>query len=77
MKRKNRRTAIAVFVVTFLALVAVLAASVIKTNAYNNTRHRADLSGQDLFSQEGAQTNGVTVSAAPRGSTSKKQEYTE
>ena len=69
MKRKNRRTVIAVFVVTFLALVAVLAASVIKTNAYNNTRHRADLSGQDLFSQEGAQTNGVTVSAAPRGST--------
>ena len=69
MKSKKRRIAIFVFIVTFLVFIAVLAASVIKTKAYNNARHHFALSGQDCFSQEGAQTEGITVSAAARDST--------
>jgi uncharacterized membrane protein SpoIIM required for sporulation len=37
---KKRRIAISIFAVTFLVLIAVLAASVIKTNAYNVYRKK-------------------------------------
>ena len=66
---KKRRIAISIFAVTFLVLIAVLAASVIKTNAYNKIRHHASFSGQSCFSSEGAQAEGLTINAAPRGST--------
>ncbi len=69
MRDKKRSVAAWAFVVTFLAFIAILAASVMKTNAYNSARHHAAFSGHDYFSPEGAQTDGITVSAAPRGST--------
>lgn len=69
MKNNRRRVAVLVFVIVFLIAIAFLAASIIKTRAYNNTRHGASFSGHDLFSQEGAQTDGILVSAAPRDST--------
>ena len=69
MKSKRRRIAVPVFVVTSLILLAVLVASVVKTDAYNKTRHLASFSGQDCFSQDGAQAYGITLNAESRGST--------
>ena len=69
MKQNNRKKAAWIFAVTFLIVLAVLAAAMLKTSAYNHTRHHADLAGTAVFSERGAQAEGISVTAAPRGST--------
>ncbi len=69
MKRKTSRTVFLYFAVTFLIVAAVLAVSAIRTDAYNRMKHEASFSGAEWFSPEGAQTMGVSVKAAVRGST--------
>lgn len=69
MDVKKSRVALWVFVITFLAATAVMIASVIKNNAYNNTIHNVDIVGEDMFSQEGVAVDGITVNAAPRSGT--------
>ena len=70
MKNRSRKTAPWVFAVTLLIILAVLAVSVIKTNAYNNAEHTASFSGPELFSAEGRHADrDVFVDAAARSST--------
>ena len=69
MKQNNRKKAAWIFAVTFLMVLAVLAAAMLKTSAYNHTRHHADLPGTAVFSERGARAEGISVTAAPRGST--------
>ena len=69
MKQDNRKKTLLIFVITFVAILAVFALSVVKTTAYNRTVHRETFSGPALFSAEEAQTGAVTVKAAPRSST--------
>ena len=69
MKQNNRKKAAWIFAVTFLIVLAVLAAAMLKTSAYNHTRHHADLAGTAVFSERGAQAEGISVTAVPRGST--------
>ena len=69
MMQKNRKTTAWIFAVTFLLVLAVFAAAVLRTNAYNHTRHHAELPGADVFSDHGAETDGILVTAGPRGST--------
>ena len=69
MKQNNRKKAAWIFAVTFLMVLGVLAAAMLKTNAYNRTRHHAELPGTAVFSERGAQAEGISVTAAPRGST--------
>ena len=70
MKKESRKhTALLVFAVTLLIALAVLAASVIKTNAYNNTRHHESFSGSGLFSPERTKEKPVSVEGAARSST--------
>lgn len=69
MKNKNSKIAAVFFVVAFLIVFAILGASMIKTNAYNNKRHHAVFSGSDFLSQQGVGAEGVSVKVAPRGST--------
>ncbi len=69
MKSKNGRVAFLVFLITFLIILAVLAAGMIKTSVYNNTNHHLSLSGQELFTEEGAHYDGLSVKGAPRSST--------
>ena len=69
MKQNNRKKAAWIFAVTFLMVLGVLAAAMLKTNAYNRTRHHAELPGTAVFSERGALAEGISVTAAPRGST--------
>ncbi|MDO5458143.1 MAG: hypothetical protein Q4F32_00735 [Eubacteriales bacterium] len=64
MKQNNRKKEAWIFAVTFLIVLAILAAAMLKTNAYNRTRHHADLPGADVFSQHGAAADGITVTAS-------------
>lgn len=65
MKQNNRKKAAWIFAVTFLIVLAVLAAAMLKTSAYNHTRHHADLAGTAVFSERGAQAEGISVTARP------------
>ena len=70
IRKPNKKTAAAVFIAILLIVIAVFAASVIKTNAYNSKTHHAVFAGPELFSAENAQTGkGVFVQAAARSST--------
>ena len=69
MKKRNGKKTALLFAVSFMIILGVFAASVIKTNVYNSTRHHAVFSGPALFSSEDAKTEPLSVKAAPRGST--------
>ena len=69
MKKQNGKKTALLFAVSFMVILGVFAASVIKTNVYNSTRHHAVFSGPALFSSEDARTEPLSVKAAPRGST--------
>ena len=69
-KTNHKKTAAAVFAILLLAVIALMAASVIMTSAYNSKNHHAVFAGPDLFSAEGAQNEkGVFVEGAARSST--------
>lgn len=69
MKKQNRKKTALLFAVSFMVIIGVFAASVIKTNVYNSTQHHAAFSGPALFASEDAKTEALSVKAAPRGST--------
>lgn len=69
LKNEKGKRAIIVFIVTFLAILAMLAASVINTRAYNSVRHVDEIAGAELFSPEKTKEHGVSIVAVPRGST--------
>lgn len=59
-----------VFIVTLIAIVVCFGVSILKTNAYNSVQHKKLLSGEALFAQDEAETNGgVSVVAAARSDT--------
>ena len=69
MDRELKRKAIIEFGTVFIIVLIVFLLSVVKTNAYNQTKHQVTLSGPDLFSMGNAKKNDVSVSAVPRAST--------
>ena len=69
MKKHNGKKTALLFAVSLMAVIGVFAASVIKTNVYNSTRHQAVFSGSALFMSEDPRTEALSVKAAPRGST--------
>ena len=68
IKGNDRKNTIVIFMIAFLTAASVLALSVIKTEAYNRKRHQKELAGSELFGEEEPKA-GVSVKAAPRGST--------
>ena len=65
--KNGKRTAL-IYIAAIIAVILLFAASVIRVDVYNKTRHHRMLSGDALFLQEKAEGD-VTVSAVPRGST--------
>ncbi len=68
MRKELKKRALIEFSVTFIIVLALFAVSMIKTNVYNQTVHRASFTGPALFSME-EQGDDVTVKAVPRSST--------
>ena len=68
MPKVLKKRAIIEFSATFIIVLALFAVSMIKTNVYNQTVHRASFTGPALFSME-EQDDDVTVKAVPRSST--------
>ena len=69
-KRKRSRIIIAViFAVTFLAIVGIFVASVIKTNAYNKKTHAFAAAGEKLFTTTDDKNAALSVRVEPRSST--------
>ncbi|MBQ9721473.1 MAG: hypothetical protein IJV64_12390, partial [Oscillospiraceae bacterium] len=69
MKHEKRKGTAWMFAVTFFIIVAGLALSVVKTDAYNKVRHHETFSGPGLFQPENTGEREVSVAAVPRGST--------
>ncbi|MBR4164657.1 MAG: HD domain-containing protein, partial [Lachnospiraceae bacterium] len=69
MKTDNRKISAVIFAVTLALIIACLAASMIKTSAFNKAKHHEVFTGPDLFSGEDARAKPVSVKAAARGST--------
>ena len=70
MMTNNSKKAAAIFVGTFMIVIAVLIVSIIKTNAYNSKNHSVVFSGAELFSAENGHPNqDVYVDAVVRSST--------
>lgn len=69
MKEEHWKTAICIFSVTLIILVSIFAVSKIKTGNYNKELHHAVFSGEDLFSSDAIQKEGVYVKASARSST--------
>ncbi|MBQ4427068.1 MAG: HD-GYP domain-containing protein [Oscillospiraceae bacterium] len=69
MKSEKGKREIIAFAVILLAIISMLAASFIKTNAYNSVRHFDEVRGAELFSPEESDKKGVTIVAVPRSST--------
>lgn len=69
MKNDKRKKAIIIFIVMLIIIIALFAASVLKTNAYNNLKHKETFSGELLFSADHEETNPVSIKAIPRSST--------
>ena len=67
IKFRKRNTII--FAVFLAAAIICLAASVIKTNAFNAAKHKMLFSGAELFSGESTSAKDVTVVGAARSST--------
>ncbi len=66
---KNSKKAALIFIISFIAAIAILLFSVMKTRAYNSVRHSTDFSGEGLFSAEKSDESPVYVVAEPRDST--------
>ncbi|MCR5754281.1 MAG: hypothetical protein K6G30_05635, partial [Acetatifactor sp.] len=66
--RKDRKIRI-VFCTTFILVIAFLGFSVLKNNAYNNTRHHKIFSGSTLFGVADIKSKDISVNAVPRSGT--------
>ena len=69
MSKRQRARAQFVFILILVAAIVCLDLSIVKTNNYNSTVHKDVLEGPELFSEAGASTGSLTVSAVPRNST--------
>ena len=68
-KSRSRKKTTIVFAAALVVIIAVFAASVIRTDTFNRTEHRSILTGSALFSPDDAGAGSVSVTAVPRGST--------
>ena len=69
-KKQKRKTATIIFLVTLILALALLGASVLKTNAFNRTKHYESFPGVRLFDLDDAQEDyEVSVRAVARSST--------
>ncbi len=68
MKPENRKRTTIIFLATLILVLAVFAASVIRTNAFNAKVHTLELEGASLFTAEDGRDD-VTVKAVARSST--------
>lgn len=69
MENSKRKNAVLGFSLALVIIAVVLVVSILKTSAYNNTRHNANFSCAELFTDEGSTTDGINVNASVRGST--------
>ena len=69
MKNQKRKNTTIIFLVTLILAIACLAASIIKTDAFNRTKHYETFPGPQLFSLEDPEEYDVSVVAVPRSST--------
>ncbi len=69
MDKSRKKRALCIFTITIIVIAVVLIVSILKTAAYNNKIHSKDFSGSELFSDEGATTEGILLKASTRSST--------
>ena len=69
LRSGNRKRATGLFALTLVLILILLGISILKTNAFNHTTHRAVFAGPGLFHGEENGVTGVTVRAVPRSST--------
>ena len=69
MKSNGGKKAVILFSAAFMLIAALLAASVIKTNTYNNTEHHATFTGTSLFNSDVPPSDTFSVRVEPRSST--------
>ena len=69
MKRETQKKARVLFLAALAVIFAIFVASVLKTDAFNRTRHHASFAGESLFYGDGSSFPGVTVRASARSST--------
>ena len=69
MDKSRKKRALCIFTITIIVIAVVLSVSILKTAAYNNKIHSKDFSGSELFSDEGATTEGILLKASTRSST--------
>ena len=66
---KKARNVSLILMTVFVVAIVVMVASIVKTRAYNEERHRVSYSGTQLFSGERAGAEDVGIIAQPREST--------
>ncbi len=69
MNRKSAKKTVLLFAAALLVIFVVFMWSIIRTKAYNSTKHIENFAGAELFSPEAGKAREVTVVAVPRGST--------
>ena len=67
--QKNKKRTAMIFVLTLMLAIAILIISILKTNAYNATRHKKTFTGEQLFEVPEPDAKGVSLVAEPRDST--------
>ena len=68
-KDENRKRATVIFAAALVIAAVCLLVGILKTNAYNNAKHRETFSGPGLFAQEDEKATDVSVVAVARSST--------
>ncbi len=63
-----RKRTIAIFALTLAFILAMLATSVFKTDAYNKKTHHTTFTGDELFTEEATGSKPLSVSAFARSS---------
>ena len=68
-KDEHRKRATVIFAAALVIAAVCLLVGILKTNAYNNAKHRETFSGPGLFAQEDEKATDVSVVAVARSST--------
>ena len=69
MKKGSNIKALIIFAITLAVIIAIFGTALIRTNIFNTASHKEVFAGSKLFGSNDDKNNGVSVSAAPRGST--------
>ncbi len=64
-----RKRTIAIFALTLVIILVMLAASVLKTDAYNKKTHHTTFEGETLFTEKASETIPLSINAYARSST--------